>query len=126
MYSYEKTYNKNAEEVFGEIHKMLKDANWIVMSYFDLKEIFTKMGKNIEPYYILDVCYPLAAVELINENADVGAFIPCKVVLIQHGKNTRVLMPKPSVLSREYLGSDGKIAEKYEKQLIELLDQINS
>jgi uncharacterized protein (DUF302 family) len=124
MYSYEKTINKSAEEIFGQIHKSLKEANWIIISYVDLKEIFTKMEKTIEPYYILDVCFPPAAVELLNDNEDIGAFIPCKVVLIQHGEKTRVLMPKPSVLSKEYLNSDGKIAERYETALIGILDKL--
>lgn len=124
MYSYEKTINKSAEEIFGQIHKSLKEANWIIISYVDLKEIFNKMDKTIEPYYILDVCFPPAAVELLNDNEDIGAFIPCKVVLIQHGEKTRVLMPKPSVLSKEYLNSDGKIAEKYETALIGILDKL--
>jgi len=124
MYSYEKTINKSAEEIFGQIHKLLKEANWIIISYVDLKEIFTKMQKTIEPYYILDVCFPPAAVELLNDNEDIGAFIPCKVVLIQHGEKTKLLMPKPSVLSKEYLGSDGKIAEKYETALINILNKL--
>jgi len=124
MYSYEKTINKSAEEIFGQIHKLLKEANWIIISYVDLKEIFTKMQKTIEPYYILDVCFPPAAVELLNDNEDIGAFIPCKVVLIQHGEKTRLLMPKPSVLSKEYLDSDGKVAEKYETALINILNKL--
>ncbi|MCL4452968.1 DUF302 domain-containing protein [Ferroplasma sp.] len=126
MYSYEKTFNTDAEEIFGKIHKLLKEANWLILSYVDVKEVFTKMDKSIDPYYILDVCYPPAAVDLIHDNEDIGAFIPCKIVLIQHGKSTRLIMPKPSVLSKEYLDTDGKVAEKYEKALIEILDKINS
>ncbi|WMT52026.1 MAG: DUF302 domain-containing protein [Ferroplasma sp.] len=126
MYSYEKTFNADAEEIFGKVHKLLKEANWLILSYVDVKEVFTKMDKSIDPYYILDVCYPPAAVDLIHDNEDIGAFIPCKVVLIQHGKSTRLIMPKPSVLSKEYLDTDGKVAEKYETALIELLDKINS
>ena len=126
MYSYEKTFNKSAEDIFGQLHKLLKEANWIILSYVDVKEIFSKMQKTIEPYYILDVCYPPAAVELLQDNIDIGAFIPCKVVIIQHGESTKLLMPKPSVLSKEYLDTDGKIAEKYENALIEMIDKINS
>lgn len=126
MYSYEKTFNTDAEEIFGKIHKLLKEANWLILSYVDVKEVFTKMDKSIDPYYILDVCYPPAAVDLIHDNEDIGAFIPCKIVLIQHGKSTRLIMPKPSVLSKEYLDTDGKVAEKYETALIEILDKINS
>ena len=126
MYSYEKIFNKDAEEIFGKIHRMLKDANWLILSYVDVKEMFNKMNKPLDPYYILDVCYPPAAVDIIHDNEDIGAFIPCKVVLIQHGNSTKLIMPKPSVLSKEYLDTDGKVAEKYEKALIEILDKINS
>jgi uncharacterized protein (DUF302 family) len=126
MYSYEKIFNKDAEEIFGRIHKLLKEANWLILSYVNVKEIFTKMNKSIDPYYILDVCSPPAAVELIHDNEDIGAFIPCKVVLIQHGKETKLIMPKPSVLSKEYLDTDGKVAEKYEEALIEILERIDS
>ena len=124
MYSYEKTLNKSAEEVFGGLHKLLKEANWLIISYIDLKEIFSKMQKEIEPYYILDVCFPPAAAELVKDNEDIGAFIPFKVVLIQHGNTTKILMPKPSVLSKEYLDTDGKVAEKYETTLMGMLDKL--
>ncbi len=124
MYSYEKTINNSAEEIFGKLHKLLKEANWLIISYIDLKEIFSKMGKTVEPYYILDVCFPPAAVELVNDNEDIGAFIPCKVVLIQHGETTKLIMPKPSVLSKAYLDTDGKIAEKYETALMGMLDKL--
>jgi uncharacterized protein (DUF302 family) len=126
MYSYEKTFDTDAEAIFGKIHKLLKEASWLILSYVDVKEVFTKMDKAIDPYYILDVCYPPAAVDLIHDNEDIGAFIPCKIVLIQHGNSTKLIMPKPSVLSRAYLETDGKVAEKYETALIEILDKINS
>ncbi len=124
MYSYEKTYNKSAEELFGELHRKLKEKEMVILSYVDVKEIFSKMKEDIEPYYILDVCYPPAAVELIHENVDIGAFIPCKLILIQKGNTTKVLMPKPSVLSREYLDSDGKTVEKYENIIIGILEEL--
>ncbi len=124
MYSFEKTYNKGAEAIFGELHRKLKEKDMVILSYIDVKEIFSKMKEDIEPYYILDVCYPPAAVELIHENVDIGAFIPCKIVIIQKGDKTKVLMPKPSVQSREYLGTDGKIAEKYENIIIGVLEEL--
>ncbi len=102
----------------------LKENNWVIMSYIDVKEIFSKMKEKLNPYYILDVCFPPAAVELIRDSIDIGAFIPCKLVLIENDGKTRILMPKPSVFSREYLNSDGKIAEKYESALIELINKI--
>ncbi|MEM0139543.1 MAG: DUF302 domain-containing protein [Ferroplasma sp.] len=126
MYSYEKTFDIGAENIFGQLHRLLKDENWVIISYIDLKEIFTKMNKELDPYYILDVCYPPAAVELIHDNDEIGAFIPCKVVLIEHGGKTKLIMPRPSVQSREYLGSDGKVAEKYEAILINILSKIQS
>ncbi len=125
-YSYEKSFETDAENIFGQLHKILKEENWIILSYVDVKEIFNKMNKKIDPYYILDVCYPPAAVELILDNEEIGSFIPCKIVLAQHGNKTRLIMPKPSVQSRDYLNNDGKIAEKYESMLIDIINKINS
>ena len=122
MYSYERTIEKNAETTFGELHKALKEKDWLILSYVDVKEMFKKMNKEIEPYYILDVCYPKAALELITDNPDIGAFIPCKLVLMQKGNKTRILMPKPSVQAKEYLNSSGEIAKKYENTLTEIID----
>jgi len=124
MYSYEKTVEKSAEDTFGDLHKVLKKENWIILSYIDVKEMFKKMNKEIEPYYILDICYPPAAPELIFDNPDIGAFIPCKIVLIQNGNKTRILMPKPSVQAKDYLNSNGEIAKKYEDMLIDILDKL--
>ncbi len=121
MYSYERTIEKNAENTFGELHRALKERDWLILSYVDVKEVVKKMNKEIEPYYILDVCYPKAALELITDNPDMGAFIPCKLVLMQQGNKTRILMPKPSVQAKDYLNSDGEIAKKYENILIEVL-----
>ena len=124
MYSYERTIEKSAETTFGELHRILKEKDWLILSYVDVKEIFKKMNKEIEPYYILDVCYPKAALELITENPDIGAFIPCKLVLMQNGNKTRVLMPRPSIQAKDYLNSNGEIEKKYEDTLTEIIDKL--
>ncbi len=124
MYSYERTVEKNAETIFGELHKALKEKDWLILSYVDVKEIFKKMNKELEPYYILDVCYPKAAIELITADPDIGAFIPCKLVLMENGNKTRILMPKPSVQAKDYLNLNGEIVRKYEDALIGIINEL--
>jgi len=124
MYSYERTVNKSADEIFGELHKILKEKEWLIVSYIDLNELFKKLNKPFEPYYILDVCYPPAAVDLIKDNMDIGSFIPCKLVLIQNKDKTKIIMPRPSVESKDYLGSTGEVARKYEDMLTAIIDTL--
>ncbi|AAT43745.1 DUF302 domain-containing protein [Picrophilus oshimae] len=123
MYAYEKVVDSGADQLFSRIYKKLKDENWVVVSYVDISEMMKKQYNiTMEPYYIMDVCYPPAARELLDDNYDIGAFIPCKVILAQRDKKTKVIIPRPSVLSREFLNSSGKIAEKYEDIIINLVD----
>ncbi len=123
MYAYEKTVDLGADQLFSKIYKRLKDENWVVVSYIDIAEMMKKQYNiTMEPYYIMDVCYPPAARELLNDNYDIGAFIPCKVILAQKDNKTKIIIPKPSVFSREFLNSDGKIAEKYENIIINIVD----
>lgn len=122
MYSYERTIKNDAESVYGKLASSLKNAGYIILSYVDVKQILENNFKlKASPYFILNVCKPEAAKELIGENEEMGLFLPCKIVLIEKGQETRVLMLKVSEMARTHLNMDGKTAEKYENELIEVL-----
>ena len=122
MYSFEKTVKTDAESVYGKLASGLKNAGYIILSYVDVKQILeNNFNTPYRPYFILNVCKPEAARDLIEENEEIGLFIPCKIVLIEKDGETRVLMLRVSELSRNYLNLDGKTAEKYENELIEVL-----
>lgn len=125
MLSYERMVENDVENTFGNLSAELKKAGYIVLSFVDVKEILTKnFGGENPGYYILNVCKPPAARDLLQENEDMGLLIPCKIVLIEKPSGTRVMMLRVSELAQKYLGSDGKKAEFYEEELISVLEKL--
>lgn len=124
MLSYERMVKGDVENTFGSLSAKLKEQGYIVLSFVDVKEILTKnFGGEHPGYYILNVCKPPAARDLIGENEDYGLLIPCKIVLIEKGDSTKIEMMRVSELAQKYLGSDGKTAEKYEEELIAVIEK---
>lgn len=125
MFSYERMVRNDIENTFGKLSAELKTGGYILLSFVDVKEILTKnFGGENPGYYILNVCKPQAARDLIGENEDMGLLLPCKVVLVEKGGETRVMMLRVSEVSKHYLGSDGKKAEEYEEELITILEKL--
>jgi len=126
-YSFEMDLKEDAEEAYGRIFKALKEKSWILLSYVDAKQIIeNNFHETFPTYYILNVCKPVAAKELLTENMNFGLFLPCKVIVYQTGKGTKVSVLKVSAMDRDHLGGNGKIAEKYENELIEVLKGIQT
>lgn len=125
MISYDRTVELGIEDAFGKLSGELKKDGYVLLSFVDVKEILTKnFGGERPGYYILNVCKPPAARDLLGENEDYGLFIPCKIVLIEKDGKTKAMMMLVSELGRKYLGSDGKKAEEYEKELISVIDRL--
>jgi uncharacterized protein (DUF302 family) len=126
-YSFEMDLKEDAEEAYGRIFKALKEKSWILLSYVDAKQIIeNNFHETFPTYYILNVCKPVAAKELLTENMNFGLFLPCKVIVYQTGKGTKVSVLKVSAMDRGHLGGNGKIAEKYENELIDVLKGIQT
>ena len=124
-FSFEMELKEDAEEVYGKIFKALKEKSWIMLSFVDAKQIIEKNFNQAFPtYYILNVCKPIAAKELLTENMDFGLFLPCKVTVYKTETGTKVSVLKVSRMDREHLGGNGNTAEKYENELIEVLKGI--
>lgn len=124
-FAYNRTIESSPEKVMGELFRKLKDQSWIVLSYVDVKEIVEKnSGKPFTPYYIINVCRPQAAIELLSENYDLGLFLPCKIVLRSRGQGTEVSLILVSRSDRDYLNGNGKTAEKYENELKAMVSSV--
>lgn len=121
-YSFERTLEMSADSCFARISASLKNIGFVMLSYVDMQEIFKKnFSKNIEPYYILEVCKPSAALEMVGIREDYGLFLPCKIVIIQKGPRSRIMLARVSTQSADYLGADPKVARKYEDELTSMI-----
>ena len=126
MFKFEREIGLDIEKSYLKVTQKLKDAGFVVLSYVDVKEIIkNKFGEDFPGYYILDVCKPAAARELISSNHDYGLFLPCKVTLESTGEGrTVVKMLLVSELAEKYLGADPERPRAYEAELMEALNAL--
>ena len=125
MYKFERELDLEIDKAFLKITNELKENGYVVLSYVDAKEIIYKnFGEEFPGYYILNVCKPLAAKEMISSNQDYGLFLPCKVVLTENGRKTTLKMLIVSELASTYLKEDPALPQKYEKELIGILEKL--
>lgn len=126
MFKFEREIELDIEKSFLKVTQKLKDAGFVVLSYVDIREIIkNKFDEAFPGYYILDVCKPVAAKELISSNHDYGLFLPCKVTLeSKDDGKTLVKMLLVSELAEKYLNEDPAKAKSYESQLIGALNAL--
>ncbi len=126
MFKFERAVELDVDKAYVKVSQKLKDAGFVVLSYVDIKEIIkNKFDEDFPGYYILDVCKPAAAKELISSNHDYGLFLPCKVTLesMDDGK-TMVKMLLVSELAEKYLDADPSRPRAYEAELRDALNAL--
>lgn len=125
MYKFERELDMDVDKAFLRTNQVLKEKGYIVLSYVDVKEMFDKnFGEDFPGYYILNVCKPSAAKNMIPTNHDYGLFLPCKVVLEANGDKSKLKMLLVSELVSEYLDVDAAVPKSYETELIEILKEL--
>ncbi len=125
MYKFERELDIGAEKAFGAVSKKLKEFEYVLLSYVDVKEIIrNKFGEDFPFYFMLDVCKPAAARELITRNQDYGLFLPCKIVIAGDESSSKVMMLRVSEMAETFLSEDRKYALKYEEELVEVLNSL--
>ncbi len=125
MYKFERIVDLDTEKTFLKISQKLKEIGFALLSYVDVKEIIkNKFGDDFPVYYILDVCKPEAARELIGRNHDFGLYLPCKIVIEGDGKRSKIKMLLISELAQKYIDEDPGRPRFYENELRMALESI--
>ncbi len=124
-YSYHRTVKISADKCFARISSMVKETGFVLLSYVDMQEIMRKnFSDEFHPYYILEVCKPAAAREMIGINEEYGLFLPCKIVIDERNRVTELMLARVSRQSADYLSADPSVARKYEDELTRLLEKV--
>ncbi|MEM0155859.1 MAG: DUF302 domain-containing protein [Thermoplasmataceae archaeon] len=125
MYSYEKDLDLDVEDVYGKLSHALKENGFIVLSYVDVQHILeSNFGDKFRKYYILNVCKPIAAREVMAEDLRMGMFIPCKISIYETETGCHLSFLYVSALSRDYLGRESGV-RKYEDEMVSIIDTIS-
>ncbi|MFC6038102.1 DUF302 domain-containing protein [Paenisporosarcina macmurdoensis] len=99
MFDYTVETEKNMDEAIKDLEASLKEEKFGVLWTFDIKEKLQEKGLEFEKEFkVLEVCNPLEAQKVLNENEMAGYFLPCKIVVYEKNGKTNIGMPKPTSL----------------------------
>ncbi|MBL0385614.1 DUF302 domain-containing protein [Tumebacillus sp. ITR2] len=99
MFHYTVDTDKTIDEAVAAVEASLKQHKFGVLWQLDLPKKLQEKGVDYEqPYRILEVCNPVEAKRVLTQNPLVGYFLPCKVVVYEDNGQTKIGMPKPTVM----------------------------
>ena len=99
MFDYTVETEKNLDEAIKDLEASLKEEKFGVLWTFDIKEKLQEKGLEFEKEFkVLEVCNPLEAQKVLNENEMAGYFLPCKIVVYEKNGKINIGMPKPTSL----------------------------
>ena len=125
MFHYTVESQKAISEAVKSVEEALKEEKFGVQWIFNIKEKLHEKGVELDrDFIVLEVCNPHEAKKVLSENSLVGYFLPCKIVIYKEDEQTKIGMPKPSVLMDMIEDEKLKeIAMGIENRLITCLDK---
>ena len=114
------------EQAVEKARTLLQEAGYGVLSEIDVKaKLKEKLDIERGPYLILGACNPPLAKEALDAEPELGALLPCNVVIYTLGGRTHVAAVEPetmlSVVGNEALGP---IAKQVRKDLAQVVDEL--
>lgn len=127
-YYFTKTLKGSFEEVTTKVKSALKEQGFGVVTEIDMDVTLKEKLSDVDmrPYKILGVCNPKFAYQTIQEEENIGLFLPCKVLVKDIGKGkVEVVMVNPTVLmqmlgNKELVEVAKKVTTKFEAALLEI------
>jgi uncharacterized protein (DUF302 family) len=78
------------------VRETLKDEGFGVLTEIDVKATLKeKLGEDVEPYLILGACNPPYAHQALGMEPELGALLPCNIVVYERGGETHVSAVDP-------------------------------
>ena len=88
-YTVSRETNLSFEEAADKARALLQEAGYGILCGIDVQtKLKEKLGIEREPYLILGACNPPLANESLKAEPDLGALLPCNVVLVEKAART--------------------------------------
>ncbi len=122
-----KTIGGTFEKVVQKLNDELLKVGFGLITEVDMtKKLEEKLKLNIKPYKILGFCNPKFAYEALQENNDIGVFLPCTIIVKQLDNSMIEVVAASPASFMKMLNSDklNLMADEVEKILIQALENI--
>lgn len=127
-YFFSKTVNYSFNEAIEKITEELKKEGFGILTEIDVKETFKKkLDVNFRNYKILGACNPHFAYEAIQSEPNIGAMLPCNVIVqeLDNGKVEVSAVDPVSSMMAVKNDSLGKIATQVREKLRKVIANLN-
>ncbi len=114
------------DEAVEKTRGLLQGAGYGILSEIDVKaKLEEKLGIEREPYVILGACNPPLARRGLDAEPDLGALLPCNVVVYEREGRTRVAAVEPGVML-SVVGNEelGPLAEQVRGDLTRVVEEV--
>jgi len=97
--NYKVQTNKSFEKAIEDLKESLSNHNFGVLWELNFKDKLKEKGLDFNKNFkILEVCNPSQAKKVLEQNIEVGYFLPCKMVVYEDQGSVFIGMPKPTEL----------------------------
>ncbi|OCA82934.1 DUF302 domain-containing protein [Pseudobacillus wudalianchiensis] len=126
MFHYTKMVSIPLEEAVTKLESSLKSEKFGVLWQFNIQEKLQEKGVEFnKKFIVLEVCNPQEAKKVLEEENLASYFLPCKIVVYEENGQTKIGMPRPTVLISLLENDKLKEAAKdIEERLIGCMDAI--
>ena len=115
---YKVATNKGFQKSLEDLKSSLANHNFGVLWELSFKDKLAEKGLEFNKNFtILEVCNPKQAKEVLEQNIEVGFFLPCKMVVYEDNDTVYLGMPKPTKLIDMIDNDLSPIAEEVENTL---------
>ena len=88
--------SKPFADAVARVRAELEDAGFGVLCEIDVQaKLREKLGVELEPYLILGACNPQLAHQALHAEPELGALLPCNVVVYERAGETRIAAIDP-------------------------------
>lgn len=125
-YDISKKLNIKFEDAVDLVIKELQLQGFGILSDIDVQsKMKEKLDKDMKPYRILGACHPPSAYEVIQEEALIGLFLPCNVLLRQVEDGVEVSAIDPEAMMG-ILGNPriDAVAKDVREKLVQVIEKI--
>jgi uncharacterized protein (DUF302 family) len=118
-YAFGKTVNMNFEQALGAVTQALAKEGFGVLTEIDVQATLKKkLNLDRPPYKILGACNPQFAAKALEAEPQIGALLPCNVVVREEGGKTIVeFMDPDAVLKLVERAEIGAVAAEVRQRL---------
>lgn len=99
MYTFQTRLPMTIDQAIPQVLAHLKQEGFGVLMDLDIQSTMKqKIGADVAPYHILGACNPQLAHRALQAEPDIGALLPCNVVVRSEGEETVVSFMDPQAM----------------------------